>query len=247
MAGTVMHLAIADKINSILGHGTIKKLPLFFGGNIAPDAIHSKKDYRRADKRHTHLCDGIRSYGYGYPEKAQLFKHRVHEFIEKCYLPACEDKDLYFGYVVHLLVDELYALAAFERLENQLKSGGANPDEPGFRQKLANDISDDPQEYNEDYVGFFRENARIIHISASDYAFEQNIVSMLEAVWDYEIKGYIGADEINANKRWAIDTFFKGEQEKSRDDRKAAMSFIDLAAHSIINQLSCQNGIVKLL
>jgi hypothetical protein len=35
MAGTATHIAIADRINSILGDGVIKNLPLFFGGNLA--------------------------------------------------------------------------------------------------------------------------------------------------------------------------------------------------------------------
>jgi hypothetical protein len=43
MDETTTHIAIADKINDILGDGVIKNLPLFFGGNIAPDAIHAKK------------------------------------------------------------------------------------------------------------------------------------------------------------------------------------------------------------
>jgi len=79
MASTITHLAIADKIYSILGDGIIRNLPLFFGGNLAPDAVHAKKDYQRADKKYSHLCDGIRSYGYGYPEIARLFKDRVDE------------------------------------------------------------------------------------------------------------------------------------------------------------------------
>ena len=97
MAFTSTHIAVADRINSILGDGVIKNLPLFFGGNLAPDAIHAKKDYQIADKKRSHLCEGIRSYGYGYAEIAQLFKDRVNEFINKYYLIAGEDKDLYFA------------------------------------------------------------------------------------------------------------------------------------------------------
>lgn len=154
MAGTITHLAIADKVYSILGDRVIKNLPLFFGGNLAPDAVHAKKDYQRADKKHSHLCDGIHLYGYGYPEIARLFKDRVNGFIEKYYMAAGEDRDLYFGYIVHLLVDEFYIISVFERLENHLKNNGTNPDEPGFRKKLADEISDDPQLYNEAYIGF---------------------------------------------------------------------------------------------
>jgi len=237
MAGTVTHLAIADKIYSIVGDGVIKNLPLFFGGNLAPDAIHAKKDYQRADKKHSHLCDGIRLYGYGYPEIAQLFKDRVNEFIEKYYMTAGEDKDLYFGYIVHLLVDEFYLLSVFERLENHLKNSGANPDEPGFRKKLADEISDDPQKYNEAYIGFFSETSYILDISANDYDFKQNAVDVLEAVWDYEVKDYIGVNEINISKRWVINTFFKSEKTKSNDDHEIAINFVGLAAENIIKRL----------
>lgn len=247
MAFTSTHIAIADRINSILGDGVINNLPLFFGGNIAPDAIHAKKNYQRADKKHSHLCDGIRSYGYGYPEIARLFKGRVNEFIEKYYMTAGEDKDLYFGYIVHLLVDEFYLLSAYERLENHLINNGANPDEPGFRKKLADEISDDPQEYNEAYIDFFRETSSIINISANDYDFKQNAVDVLEAVWDYEVKDYIGVNEINISKRWAIDHFFKSEKTQSNNAREIAIKFVDLAANDAINRLSCKDGIVRLL
>lgn len=237
MPGTILHLAIADKVYSILGDGVIKNLPLFFGGNIAPDAIHAKKEYQRADKKHSHLCDGIHLYGYGYPEKVQLFKDRINAFIEKYYTTAGEDRDLYLGYVVHLLVDEFYTLSVFERLENHLRNNGGNPNEPGFRKKLADEISDDPQEYNEAYVGFFSETSSVFDISANDYEFKQNAVDVLEAVWDYEIKGYISANEININKRWVINTFFKSKKVKSNDNRETAIKFVDLAAKNIIERL----------
>jgi hypothetical protein len=247
MAGTATHIAIADKINSILGDGVIKNLPLFFGGNLAPDAIHAKQNYQRADKKHSHLCDGIRSYGYGYPELAKLFKDRVNEFIRNYYQTASEDKDLYFGYIVHLLADEFYLLSAFERLENHLKNKGVNTDEPGFRKNLADEVSDDPSTYNEKYIEFFSETYNIICISAQDYDFKQNAVDVLEAVWDYEVKDYIGVNEINISKRWVINNFFKKEQAKNNDDREQALKLLDFAANDIIENLSCKDGIVKML
>jgi len=247
MAFTTTHIAIADRINSILGDGVINNLPLFFGGNIAPDAVHAKKNYQRADKKHSHLCDGIRSYGYGYPEIAQLFKDRVNDFIGKYYMTADEDKDLYFGYIVHLLVDEFYLLLVYGLLENHLKNNGANPDEPGFRKKLADAISDDPQEYNVAYINFFSETSIIINISANDYNFKQNAVDLLEAVWDYEVKDYISVNEINISKRWVINNFFKSEKTQSNADHEMAIKFVDLAANDAINRLSCKDGIVRLL
>ena len=237
MPGTLTHIAIADKIYSILGDSVIKNLPLFFGGNLAPDAIHAKENYQRADKKHSHLCDGIRSYGYGYPEIAQLFKDRVNEFIEKYYMTAGEDKDLYFGYIVHLLVDEFYLLSIYEKLENHLKCNGANPDDPKFRKNLAGAINDDPKFYNPDYIDFFKKTSAIIEISANDYDFKQNVVEVLEAVWDYEIKDYISVNEINISKRWVINNFFKSEKTKSNDDNETAIKFVDLTAENIIEKL----------
>lgn len=238
MAGTVTHLAVADKIYSVLGGGIIKNAPLFFGGNIAPDAIHAKKDYQRADKKHSHLCDGIRSYGYGYPQTAKLFKDRINKFIEDYYMTAIEneDKDLYLGYIVHLLVDEFYLLSVYERLENHLKNNGVNTDDPGFRKNLADEVNDDPSAYNEKYIEFFRETSYILDISAQDYDFKQNIVDVLEAVWDYEVKDYIGVNEINISKRWVINNFLKRDNPVN-DDKESAVNFINTASENIIPQI----------
>ena len=130
---------------------------------------------------------------------------------------------------------------SFERLEEQLKSNGADPDAPGFRQKLADEISDDPQEYNADYVDFFAENASLFDLLANEYPFRQNVVEALEAVWDYEVADYISANEINAHKRWVIDTFFKNNKTEGRDDRETAIEFVDLAADDAIHRLACFN------
>ncbi|MCL2517800.1 MAG: hypothetical protein FWF15_04475 [Oscillospiraceae bacterium] len=228
MAGTTLHLAIADKIYDKLGDNVIKNLPLFFGGNLAPDAIHAKKDYQREDKKHSHLCDGIRSYGYGYPEVSKLFKDRVNEFIENYYLPAGDDKELYLGYAVHLLADEYYLLAVYERLDEHLKSKGINID----AKTLADEVN------NHVHSKFFSETSYILDISPNEYDFKQNVVDVLEAVWDYEVKDYITAEEINISKRWIIDNFFKNDQTKETIDRELTLKFIDGAANNIIEQLN---------
>jgi|CZCA01.1.fsa_nt_gi hypothetical protein len=234
MSCILTHLAIADKIYNLWGCDVIKNLPLFFGGNIAPDAIHAKEDYQRSDKKHSHLCDGIYSYGYGYPDIRKLFKERLNEFIEKYYLPAGKDKDLYLGYVVHLLVDELEMFSAYERLESQLKSNGANPEEPGFRKNLADEVNDGG------HAKFFNEDAHMSKILAHEYEFKQKVVNLLEAVWDYEVKDYISSNEINISKRWVINTVFKNEPIQDSidyNDRKRVVKFIDFAAENIIEQL----------
>lgn len=233
MSGTLIHLAIADKIYEILGGDVIKNLPLFFGGNIAPDAVHAKKDYQRAYKKHSHLCDTICSYGYGYPEINKLFKDRVKKFAEKYYMTAGEDKDLYLGYIVHLLVDEFEMFSACERLINQLKSDGVNPNVLEFRKNLADEIN------NGGYNEFFKQDANIYDILAYEYKFNQKVVDVLEAVWDYEVKDYISANEINISKRLIINKIFKSgpRQDSIVSDRKRATKFINLTTKNVIEQL----------
>jgi len=237
MAGTISHLAIADKIYSILGGEVIKNLPLFFGGNLAPDAIHAKPNFQRADKKHTHLCDGIGSYGYGYPEVAELFKDRVNEFIEKYYLTANEDKDLYLGYVVHLLVDEFYLLKIYRHIEERLKDKGVDTDAPDFRKNLADDVN------NNRYTDFAY-MGKVYDVSQGNYKFTQNVAEVLESVWDYEVKDYVGAYEINASKRWVIDTCLKSEPTQDNNSDKA-LEFIELAAEDVIARLSGKYGGIK--
>ena len=233
MSGTLIHLAIADKIYDILGGDVIKNLPLFFGGTIAPDAVHARKNYQRAYKKHSHLCDDICSYGYGYPEINMLFKDRVNGFAKKYYMNAGEDKDLYLGYIVHLLVDEFEMFSACERLINQLKSDGVNPDVPELRKNLADEIN------NGGYKEFFKQDANIYDILAYEYKFNQKVVDILEAVWDYEVKDYISGNEINISKRWTINKVFKSGliEDSIVSNRKRAVKFINLATKNVIEQL----------
>ena len=242
MAGIEVHLAIADKIYFILGNNTIKNLPLFFGGNIAPDAVHMKKDYQRLYKKRSHLTEGIRHYGYGDPVMDKLFIDRINEFIKNYYLTAGEDKDLYLGYIIHLLTDKFNSRMVYKRLEEHLKNNGTDPDEPGFRKNLTDIV--DKGVYND----FFEDGT--YNISPHKYQFKQNVVDVLEAAQDYEVKDYISADEINMEKRWVIDTYFKSEpiqDDTINYDKYKAETFVDLAAENIIASLSGKNDIIKIL
>ena len=248
MAGTITHIAIADNIYYILGKNKIKNLPLFFGGNIAPDAIHAKKDYQRIDKKRSHLCEGINGYGYDDPEIAKLFKDRINEFIENYYFTAGENKDLYLGYITHLLADEFHLLAIFKHIEEHMISNGANPDEPEFHKNLRAKTLNGGI-----YEKFFANTGDIynIHsISQCNYQFKQNVVDILEAAWDYEVKDYINSNEINISKRWIINTFFKSDtlqNNNTNDNLDIVIKLIDLASEYIILCLSGKKDIIKIL
>jgi len=234
MAGTMTHLVIAEKIYYILGNEVIKNLPLFFGGNIAPDAIHAKKDYQRIDKLRTHLRDGIRSYGYAHPEDAKLFKERTNNFIEKYYLPAGEEKDLYLGYIIHIFADELYFFEYFDQLENNLKNERNDMNISDFRKIIADRVK------NNEFNSFFDGMVKIYDILPHEYKFMQNIVNILDSTWDYEIKDYISVSELNASKRRVIKKFDKISlpcENIITNDRGKVLKFLDSVVYNIVERL----------
>ena len=220
MSGIVTHLAIADKIYTLLGGDIIKNLPLFFCGNIAPDAVHAKKDYHRIDKLHSHLCEGICLYGYGSPENAKLFQDRINEFVSNYYLPSCENKDLYLGYIVHLLVDQLDSFAVCNYLEEHMRNNGFNDDKLGLYNSIIEEVNH----------GGYRE---FFSISANEYNFKANVLYELEEVWDYEVKDYIDRNELNISKRWVINNYFSSDQIQDSNKHDRAIKFIDHASTNI--------------
>ena len=91
MAGTAQHLAIADRVACLLGEEKIKNLPLFFSGNIAPDAIHARANYERSFKKHTHLTEGLHNGDFVYPDILAIFKKRLDDYIKTYYKKESEE------------------------------------------------------------------------------------------------------------------------------------------------------------
>lgn len=232
MAGTATHIAVADKIYTILGKDAIRNLPLFFGGNIAPDAIHAKPNYQRADKKRTHLTEEISGEDFQNQEKLKTFHERINRFIKNYYFSSSEYKDLYLGYVIHLLTDELFNIIVRERFVELMKKDGINQSEREFFNRIIADIEN------------------VDHILISNYVYTQNVIDILGSVWDYEIKDYIGKTEINNSKRWVINTFFKGvslQTEPKYYSYDEAIDFINYAVNDIIERLSGNSDIIKIL
>ena len=71
MAGVIVHLAVADSTFERLG---VENTAEYYTGNIAPDCIHSRKNYEREMKKHTHLRDGIRDWDFVLPENQKIFQ-----------------------------------------------------------------------------------------------------------------------------------------------------------------------------
>ena len=105
MAGLITHVYIAEKLleDNLL---TVKDINSYILGSLAPDAIMSKENYHRDDKKNSHLRKGISSDNWYLDEFRELFNTRIKEYYEK-YLKSSKDS-FALGYLVHLLTDQAF-------------------------------------------------------------------------------------------------------------------------------------------
>ncbi len=192
MAGTITHLAIADLICERLGETFFLNLPLFYAGSIAPDAIHARENYIREYKKHTHLTEGISGSDFTDTEKLSLFHKRLRKYIEQYYFAGTEEADLYLGYIVHLVTDEVFNIHVRKRYVDLMGYEGMKDTDYEFFRRLMRDID------------------RTDRLILKKYPFKHDIKKILEGVVEYEIKDMIIAEEADKSRKWVINTFFLG-------------------------------------
>ena len=113
MAGSVEHMAVAVELlrEDQRKQGSFLKLkdPVHFVlGNLAPDGIMSRKGYVRSMKMHTHFRDGIPDWEFTREDHQKVFHQRIRSFCAQMLLEPALDRDLYLGYVTHILTDEIF-------------------------------------------------------------------------------------------------------------------------------------------
>lgn len=113
MAGSVEHLAVTIELLRIdtteEGQFLQLKDPVHFVlGNLAPDGIMSRKGYTRPMKMHTHFRDDIPDWEFTLPSNLQLFHQRIRQFAGEMLSDQALDRDLYLGYITHILTDEIF-------------------------------------------------------------------------------------------------------------------------------------------
>lgn len=113
MAGSVEHLAVTIELLQMdkASGGSLLQLknPVHFVlGNLAPDGIMSRKGYTRPMKMHTHFRDGIPDWEFTATSNLQLFHQRIRQFSEEMLSDPALDRDLYLGYITHILTDEIF-------------------------------------------------------------------------------------------------------------------------------------------
>lgn len=215
MAGVVIHLAVADKAAEGL---KIKNIPLYYAGNIAPDCIHARENYQREMKRHTHLKDGIRDWNFLEPENLAVFHKRLGEFAQK-YCVSGNDRELYIGYLSHLITDELFTRKIRSECVLKAKEYGVSQTDAEF------------------FCFMMRELNWSDAFTAENFRFRNAPVETIRRSYGCAVRDYISADEIIGSTEWIYENFFSGNRQYEPAlfmNPERVYAFIDSAAEEII-------------
>lgn len=194
MAGTVVHLVVADKLLEPLN---IKNPALFYCGNLAPDAIMARQNYVRDMKTHTHFKDGQKPYEFRIPASQEIYMKRLMAFYDEMLVNGCEkDRELYLGYLVHILVDELYLLDYYEEILVKVEASGID-----FEDKQLCD-------------GFISDVDQIDWELVRTYTFQYPMPDILFKEMEYEIPGWISNEELTSSKLFIIHKNFQTQHDK---------------------------------
>lgn len=238
MAGLATHLIIAREVLKLLPEGSIKEKGDYYTGSIAPDAIHSRVGFVRADKKHTHLRDNIPDDDFHEKENLSIFHSRISDLIEKC--KCCEEYlDFHRGYLVHLLTDELFVLNIRRDFTEQMKERG---------------VATSDREY---YTSIVTDMNRIDFLLIEDYEGIDEIKVSLENAKDIAMEGLLSKQEIRDSRNWVINRYFSNRNKTGQTELQAQLpvyinydrmlEFIPFAAQDIAYRLSGKGNLPRIL
>ncbi|HWT27456.1 MAG TPA: zinc dependent phospholipase C family protein [Mobilitalea sp.] len=232
MAGVITHMVIAREMLKALPKGIIQNEALLCLGTLAPDAIHAREGYVREHKKHTHLRDDILDKDFIKPESQTLFHERVAEFI----LENRERKDglldLYRGYVIHLLTDELFMLSIREEFREKMEKLGIDQYDKEFFQYIVTDQNRNDLLLVKNYEGI------------------DEIRRWMEEVPIYPIDGYLSENEMRISREWMIRHHFIEDNELLDPmfiSYERILEFIKMATKNILERLSEGGSLPRML
>ncbi|NLC19598.1 MAG: zinc dependent phospholipase C family protein [Clostridiales bacterium] len=232
MAGLITHLVIANEILKIIPEGLIKDTGLFFMGNIAPDAVHARENYIRVYKKHSHFRDDIPDKAFEEPDNYMLYCSRLADFINRCISRADGLMDLYRGYVVHIITDELFVLSVRKEFCETMKKLGIEQDNRLFFEYIVNDM---------------RRNDMLL---LEGYKEMTEIRAAIEKADAYAIEDYISRQELQDSRQWLIRHHFIDRHELIMPEyisHERTTAFIDMAAKEIAGRLSGGSRLPRML
>ena len=100
MPWTMIHLGVAGNLTDKF---KINKIPDFYLGAVAPDAVHYRANYIREYKDISHLCLAGDSH--------EIILNNAKDFILKNI--SHEHRDFYIGYGVHVMTDVYWAKTVY--------------------------------------------------------------------------------------------------------------------------------------
>lgn len=221
MPGCITHLAVADRILQIAGN-KIADAKLFMAGNIAPDAIHSRENFDRDMKRHTHLKDGIHDAVFLEKENTEVFYQRLEAFVKKYCVKGAENFDLYCGYVSHLLTDRFFIETVRLEFVREMEKLGVRQSDKEFFYKISYDL---------DNI-----DARL----SREFPFVNRPEVLLKSVNGYEITDYLTADELDSSRGWVVWNFFDNKKTFSNPEfisYERVADYVEYAADKVLKRL----------
>lgn len=203
MAGTIVHLVIADILSQVLKnrgidtpyHITRLDSDYFIAGNICPDGIMARCNYVRDMKKHTHFRDGIMDYDFHKEENLALFRQRLSSFIKESMkiLKTDSERSLYLGYWTHMVTDEKFMLEIRPEFLKNIAITGLT-------------------EYNMETFKYFSKDVDMIDFRlVNEYKGAERIYNALLHIKPYEIYGMITKDELTNSRKWILNYFFETE------------------------------------
>ena len=223
MAGVITHLEIANRIIDALPDGVIKNKELFYLGSIAPDLIRMREGVVREDKKHSHLRDNIADMEFSKRENLEIFHNRVINFIKDNVSEENNIIDLYRGYVVHVLSDEIFLLKIRPDFVMEMQKIGIVPTDILFRDKIFHDL--DCHDFR-----ILKDNSEI-----------EDICNSLKNVELHSIHDYITDKELSRGISWVIEKYVIQEYEVSEPiyiPYEKILTYIEESANNIIRRLS---------
>ena len=231
MAGTVVHLLVAEKLLAELGKKcwryTFQGMPEFYpdyfiAGNICPDGIMARRGYQRDMKPHTHFRDGIPDGSFDKDGMVQLFEKRMMQFWQEHESDERECPGLYLGYITHMMTDERFILEERPKFFRNISV-------IGLTQKDA-----------ETFVWFNKETDFVDFQLLREFPELQEAKKALGRVPEYEIKGMVTMEELTASRKWILDYFFMREHTKETArflEYGSMVQFIKDVAEEILGRL----------
>ncbi len=240
MAGTVVHLLVAEKLLVKLkekrwrypfDRGLSLDSRYFIAGNICPDGIMARKGYQREMKLHTHFRDGIPDGSFEEPGMVPLFEKRMQDFWKGHEEDERSTPGLYLGYVTHMMTDERFILE----------------ERPKFFQNIA--VTGLTQKDRETFQCFNKETDWVDFRLLREYPELQEARKALESVPPYEIKGMVTEEELTASREWIVKYFFQeahGKEEAEFLRYDSMVSFIFNVTEEIMGRLFTEDYLQKL-